>query len=172
MYFFITFSMFTTKSNCPVPFDQQPLNEYISLKKSFLFSWSMSTNKSFVVGILSSFIFLSVFFSIFLLVFTKISSLREFCLLNILLYNIVMFFLCFRLYLGWSYIVKRLMSATIFYEESGWYDGQVWIKTSDYLIQDRLIGAYQVMPFITRLKHLFLVIFCNLIIIYLFIFVF
>nr|YP_009398068.1 hypothetical protein [Gredgaria maugeana]ARW67254.1 hypothetical protein [Gredgaria maugeana] len=160
--------MFTTKSNCPVPFDQQPLNEYLSLKKSFLFSWSMSTNQSFIVGILSSFIFLSVFFSIFLVVFTDISSFRDFCLLNIVFSNVVMFFLFCRLYLGWSYIVKRLMSAIVFYEESGWYDGQVWIKTSDYLIQDRLIGSYQVIPFIIRLQYSCIIIFFCFIIIYLF----
>nr|YP_010851242.1 hypothetical protein Ycf36 [Aphanocladia delicatula]WGH14189.1 hypothetical protein Ycf36 [Aphanocladia delicatula] len=159
--------MFTNKSKCPVPFDQQPLNEYLSLKESLLFSWSMSTNKSFIVGSLFSFIFLSVFFSVFLIVFTDISSFRDFCLLNIIFSNIVMFFLFFRLYLGWSYIVKRLMSAIVFYEESGWYDGQVWIKTSDYLIQDRLIGSYQVIPFIIRLKYSYIVAFFCFITIYL-----
>lgn len=78
-----------------------------------------------------------------------------------------MFFIMMRLYLGWSYIVKRLLSATVFYEESGWYDGQVWIKNSDYLIQDRLIGLYQVIPFITRIKYSFLVIGVNFFLIYL-----
>ena len=30
------------------------------------------------------------------------------------------------------------MEATVPYEESGWYDGQVWIKPPEILIQDRL----------------------------------
>jgi hypothetical protein len=30
-----------------------------------------------------------------------------------------------RLYLGWAYIGNRLFSATVEYEETGWYDGQV-----------------------------------------------
>nr|WGH12805.1 hypothetical protein Ycf36 [Echinothamnion sp.] len=160
--------MFTSKSDCPVPFDQQPLNEYLALKKSFLFSFSMSTNSFFLFAVSCLFVLLSVFFSFLLAIFTEISNFGEFLLLDIVLSNIIIFVLFIRLYLGWSYIVKRLMSATIFYEESGWYDGQVWIKTSDYLIQDRLIGIYQVMPFILRIKYYCLSIICNLIIIFLF----
>ncbi|KAL5988160.1 hypothetical protein ACLOJK_035923 [Asimina triloba] len=33
-----------------------------------------------------------------------------------------------RIYLGWSYVGDRLLSAVIPYEESGWYDGQMWVK--------------------------------------------
>ena len=78
----------------------------------------------------------------------------------------ILFLILFRLYLGWSYIIKRLLSATVFYEESGWYDGQVWVKTSAYLMQDRLIGLYQIKPFIMRLKYTFLVIVLNFILSY------
>ena len=57
-----------------------------------------------------------------------------------------------RLYLGWSYVIDRLFSATIFYEESGWYDGQVWVKTPEMLIKDRLIGTHCVLPILQRVK--------------------
>ena len=30
-----------------------------------------------------------------------------------------------RIYLGWSYVGDRLLSAAVAYEETGWYDGQV-----------------------------------------------
>ena len=33
-----------------------------------------------------------------------------------------------RLYLGWNHVFKRLTSEKVEYEESGWYDGQVWMK--------------------------------------------
>ena len=46
------------------------------------------------------------------------------------------------------------MNATITYEESGWYDGQTWIKTNDILVQDRLVGLYEVFPIIQRLRLL------------------
>ena len=60
--------------------------------------------------------------------------------------------LCSRLYLGWQYIYSRLMEATVPYEESGWYDGQVWIKPPEVLLQDRLIGTYNVYPGLLRLQ--------------------
>jgi len=33
-----------------------------------------------------------------------------------------------RIYLGWSYVGDRLLSAVVPYEETGWYDGQMWVK--------------------------------------------
>nr|YP_009397664.1 hypothetical protein [Dipterosiphonia australica]ARW66850.1 hypothetical protein [Dipterosiphonia australica] len=164
--------MFSTKSDCPVPFNQQPLNEYLALKESFLFAWSVSSQRSFTFGFLYLAIFLFIFFSIFISLFTNLHSFLQFVLSDLFVVNLVLFILFIRLYLGWSYIIKRLMSATIFYEESGWYDGQVWIKTSDYLTQDRLIGLYQVMPFILRIKYIFFITWLNFFVIYLFNYIF
>nr|ARW60625.1 hypothetical protein [Polysiphonia sp.] len=164
--------MFSTKSNCPVPCDQQPLNEYVSLKKSFLFSWSVSSKKSFMFGLSLLFLLCFIFFCIFLETFGSIGELSQLFLLDLFISNLFIFFVLIRLYLGWSYVVKRLLSATVFYEESGWYDGQVWIKTYDYLMQDKLIGIYEVMPVILRIKYTCLLVCINLAIIYLFIFIF
>ena len=94
--------------------------------------------------------------------FSDFNTLQVF-LLSFAISNVVLILPFIRLYLGWSYIAKRLLSATIFYEESGWYDGQMWVKTSDYLMQDRLVGLYEVMPFIIRIRLTFLVLFLNLI---------
>ncbi len=49
----------------------------------------------------------------------------------------------------WSidYLVQQF-----FYEESGWYDGQIWIKTPEMLTKDRLIGTYYVIPLLKRIK--------------------
>lgn len=38
--------------------------------------------------------------------------------------------LVWRLYLGWQHVGDRLISATIEYEETGWYDGQVGVALS------------------------------------------
>jgi hypothetical protein len=54
------------------------------------------------------------------------------------------------------------MNASVNYEESGWYDGQTWIKTNEILIQDRLVGSYEVLPVLKRLK-LILVLNCVMI---------
>jgi hypothetical protein len=57
-----------------------------------------------------------------------------------------------RILLGWYYIRDRLQSDKVIYEESGWYDGQVWEKPPEVLTRDRLIVAYQVNPILQRLK--------------------
>lgn len=141
------------KSNCPVPFDQQPLNEYLSLKKNCLFSWSLSKMKIFIYGFLLIFGVLFLVMGSFLFTFVYNYSTFKMLFLNLLISSLILLCVFIRLYLGWSYIVKRLLSATIFYEESGWYDGQVWVKTPDYLTQDRLVGFYQIMPSLTRIKY-------------------
>lgn len=64
-------------------------------------------------------------------------------------------FLCLvllRLYLGWAYISSRLSDGTVFYEESGWYDGQTWSKPLEVQTQDRLVVTYEVQPLLKRLK--------------------
>nr|QCI07030.1 hypothetical protein [Haraldiophyllum bonnemaisonii] len=158
------------KKNCPVPFDQQPLNEYLSLKKSSLFLWSTYDTKDYSIVLLLLFLILFVFCGCFLfLFFINEINLYKIFIFDLLIVNIILFFICIRLYLGWSYIVKRLLSATVFYEESGWYDGQVWVKTVDSLMQDRLIGLYQIMPYIIRIRYTCLIV-CLSCLLYLFLY--
>jgi hypothetical protein len=66
-----------------------------------------------------------------------------------------------RLYLGWSYVRDRLKKDRIFYEESGWYDGQTWLKPRAMVDRDRLIVNYQIKPILQRLRNtcLFLAVF-------------
>lgn len=58
-----------------------------------------------------------------------------------------------RLYLGWSFVGNRLLSATVEYEETGWYDGQVWVKTPQVLMRDRLLNNYTVLPAMRRIRR-------------------
>nr|YP_009397254.1 hypothetical protein [Thuretia quercifolia]ARW66440.1 hypothetical protein [Thuretia quercifolia] len=151
------------KNNCPVPFAQQPLNEYLELRKSWLFSWSTYSIKSYLLTVIIMFLFLFLFFGlvIFFLLIDIMSIFRVF-LLDFVIVHLIFFFIFIRLYLGWSYVVKRLLSATVFYEESGWYDGQIWIKTAENLTRDRLIGLYQIVPFLSRIRYTCLVFFLNI----------
>jgi hypothetical protein len=61
-----------------------------------------------------------------------------------------------QLYFGWRYVCDRLQQETIFYEESGWFDGQLWRKPADILVRDRLIVTYQLKPCLQRLERVFL----------------
>ena len=56
------------------------------------------------------------------------------------------------IYNNWSYVRDRLLSATVEYEETGWYDGQVYVKDPEMLARDRLLGTYTVRPIVERLR--------------------
>jgi hypothetical protein len=140
---------------CPVPKHQRPLSEYNELKNSFGFSWTLENSTLFFKKIL-------VYLGAILLIVTclvivsfkwQYHPLESF--LWVIFTSVLIFTLwILRLYLAWSYIYDRLMNATITYEESGWYDGQTWIKTNEVLLQDRLVGTYEVFPILQRLQAL------------------
>ena len=138
---------------CPVPQIQRPINEYKALKNSFNFTWTLSESKYFFKNLSLLFLFLIGFCS---MVVTTNRNWEIYLVKSILEIFCSSLFLCFlilsRFYLAWSYIYKRLMNATVSYEESGWYDGQTWVKTSEILLQDKLIGTYELLPKINRLK--------------------
>ena len=50
------------------------------------------------------------------------------------------------------YIYKRLNSETIEYEESGWYDGQIWEKPIEWRSKDLLIAQHQIKPILNHLE--------------------
>ena len=142
-----------TDKKCPVPKDQRPLIEYINLKNSFEFNWMTQGAASFfrtLIAISSTINFILA--SILKYNTSTYDHLPEFLLKVDLSSTSILIFLILRFYLAWEYVCSRLYLATINYEESGWYDGQTWIKTADSLLQDRLIITYEVLPVIKRLK--------------------
>ena len=137
--------------NCPVPKDQQPTNEFIELSKSKIFTWPKS-KKAF------SFILLKFWIGTFF-IFVVISSGSVYFETATLRYILLSFFsslslpflFSIRLYLGWNHIFKRLTSEKVEYEESGWYDGQIWIKPVKLKEQESLIALLEVKPILKNL---------------------
>jgi hypothetical protein len=157
-------------SECPVPIDQRPMNEYNSLKASMFFFWTTKSLKSYIQNIMLFSI--PVYLLTYLLINTSIHNSE--LPLNEILYTIafgsVLIGLSFlRVYLGWIYVYDRLINASVSYEESGWYDGQTWIKSPADIIQDKLIAKYKLLPIIHRIKGSLIIFFstCALMLIYL-----
>ncbi len=143
---------------CPVPKYQRPLTEYNDLKNSFTFSWTKEKSYPFNKTLLVFFIILVFFTSIVVINShepekNKITSFLQITSSSLGIFNLWIL----RLYLAWKYIYDRLMNATVSYEESGWYDGQTWVKTNEVLIQDRLVGTYEVLPILNRLRTVILI---------------
>lgn len=142
---------------CPVPKEQRPLNEYQKIKESHNFTWCIKGKDVYVKSLFYMFISSFILSSLLLIVSSfSFTNIKYFFIYSLIGAIISMIFLCLRLYLGWNYIYNRLMEATVPYEESGWYDGQIWIKPPEVLIQDRLIGTYEIYPGLSRL-HLTLI---------------
>ena len=136
---------------CPVPKDQQPTNEFIELSKSKIFSWPKS-KKSF------SFILFKFWLATFI-IFIVISSGSIYFKTSTLKYILLSLFsslslpllISIRLYLGWNHIFKRLTSEKVEYEESGWYDGQIWTKPVNLKEKESLIASIEVKPILKNL---------------------
>ncbi len=139
--------------NCPVPKDQQPTNEFIELSKSKIFSLPKS-KKTFSLILIKYWVFTFI-------LFLAISSGSVYFETSTLKYILLSFFsslsfpllFSLRLYLGWNHIFKRLTSEKIEYEESGWYDGQIWIKPINLKEKESLIALLEVKPILNNLKQ-------------------
>jgi hypothetical protein len=134
--------------SCPVPAEQQPLNEYLALKESFFFSWATLSIWQYL-RILGWWIFSGPIAA------SSFPPKRSFFLFfswGSLGATIGLLLPLVQLFLGWSYIRNRLQSEKVLYEESGWYDGQTWQKPESDLVKERLIVSYEVQPIMLKLK--------------------
>jgi hypothetical protein len=138
---------------CPVPTEQQPINEYEQLKESWFFSWPTLTTFHYVRKLSWVWFWgLLIAAPISAASFPPAKVLVQFIISSAGGAGLFVIFVLIRLYLGWSYVGSRLENDQVFYEESGWYDGQTWLKPASVLNRDRLIVAYQVQPILARLQ--------------------
>jgi len=147
-----------SQSKCPVPRDQQPTNEFIELSRSIIFSWP-KTKKLLILVLIK---FWASGFVLFLLissgsVYFK-TSLLKYTLLSLFSSLSIPLLISIRLYLGWNHVFKRLTSEKVEYEESGWYDGQVWIKPLFLKEKESLIATIEVKPILKNLIQIFSII--------------
>ncbi|KAE8695956.1 subtilisin-like protease-like isoform 1 [Hibiscus syriacus] len=138
-----------------VPFEQRPVNEYSSLKDGPLYSWGeLGPGQFFLrLGGLWLVTFTVLGAPIAASSFNPSREPLRFVLAagtgTLFLVSLIVL----RIYLGWSYVGDRLLSAVIPYEETGWYDGQMWVKPPEVLARDRLLGSYKVKPVVKLLKQ-------------------
>ena len=148
-----------SNSKCPVPKEQQPTNEFLELSNSKVFALA-KTSKKFSIILISTWL-------ISFLIFLIISSGSTYFHTYLLRYIFLSFFgslsvpllITIRLLLGWNHIYKRLTSEIIEYEESGWYDGQIWIKPIELIEKESLIASIEVKPILKKIKQVASIIF-------------
>lgn len=143
-------------ARCPVPPEQQPLNEYEAMREAWLFRWATLPWPSYLLrlGVIWA-IAISLTGPVAATSFPPHKGAIQFALSAAGGAAAFVVLVLLRLYSGWRYVQNRLNRATVIYEESGWYDGQEWTKHEEMLTRDRLVANYQVQPLIDRLHQTF-----------------
>ncbi|MBL1209556.1 CGLD27 family protein [Geminocystis sp. GBBB08] len=145
---------------CPVPPEQQPVNEYQELAQSWFFRWVTLSKWQFAFKLIQIWVLsLIICAPISAASFLPQEACLPFLLSSGLGASLFFTFALIRLYLGWSYIGDRLKKTKIVYEESSWYDGQIWEKPLEFYQRDQLIFQYQVQPILRRLNKSLILLF-------------
>jgi len=137
----------------PVPNEQRPINQYIELRNLFIFSWA--TEGYFKLNrnlILSWFISLPLFIIIETGSYYLRNDIIKLISISFTSCTLIPLLILFRQYLGWNYILMRLSSKYISYEESDWHDGQTWQKPETWKLRDLLIANNEVTPILNTLR--------------------
>ncbi len=139
---------------CPVPLEQQPLQEFLSMKRSWFFKWPIEPKNSLRRKLIISWLLFLPFVLIIFNGSTTLSSNHLELMITSYFASVTLpFLLLLRQYISWKYILNRLMSDSVVYEESGWYDGQIWLKPDSYRDKESLIGQLEVLPLVTILSR-------------------
>jgi hypothetical protein len=138
---------------CPVAPEQLPLEEYRQMERSWFFRWPARGALALARSLLLSWL---VALPIGLIVASGSWSLRHhpprLAVAALTVTLVLPLLLLVRQWLGWSRLHHRLSSERVEYEESGWYDGQVWEKPLAWRQRDLLVASHQVTPVLGRLR--------------------
>ena len=140
---------------CPVPRDQRPASQYEELRDGALTSWPGLGVGPYVRRVLALFTFFYVViaYPIACGSYDPNTQFVEACVSACVGASGATAAMTLSAYNGWSYVRDRLLSATVEYEETGWYDGQVYVKDPEMLARDRLLGTYEVRPVVETLRR-------------------
>ena len=136
---------------CPVPKDQRPASQLAELQDSLLLGWGGEELPGYVAR-LGAFFYFTLAYPIASYSYDPSTQPVEavVCAMTGSFVAVAVFALL--IYNNWSYVRDRLLSATVEYEETGWYDGQTYVKDPEMLARDRLLGTYVVRPIVERLR--------------------
>jgi len=140
--------------SCPVPPEQRPLEEFEQLSRSWFFSWPAGETPHLRRALGISWLML---LPISTLVASGSWPLRHdpprLVAAGAVAALVLPLLLLMRQWLGWTYVMKRLLAETVDYEESGWYDGQTWEKPLSWRGRELLVARYEVRPILGRLSR-------------------
>ena len=143
-------------TRCPVPAEQLPIREYEDMREAWFYSWRARGFRGYIVpGLVVWGVSWRVSGPIAAVSFAPDHFLNKFLVSAALGALVIPTLTLLQLYVGWSHVGHRLRIRDLPYEESGWYDGQIWTKPDDIYNRDCLIVDYQIKPILNRLRKTF-----------------
>ncbi|MEN9387967.1 MAG: hypothetical protein RLZZ255_943 [Cyanobacteriota bacterium] len=143
-----------SRTVCPVPREQRPLEQYKELQASWFFVWPHNGVRSLATPLIRAWL---IVLPLTMLVASGSVPLRhnlpQLVVAGAVAGLVVPMLLLLRQWLGWTTLQRRLMATSVEYEESGWYDGQVWEKPVEWRQQDLLVANHEVKPVLWRLQQ-------------------
>ena len=140
--------------SCPVPPEQRPLEEVLQLTESWFFSWPAGDVPRLKRSLLISWLLM---LPVCTLVASGSWTLKadppRLVVAGAVAALVLPLLLLMRQWLGWTYVMKRLLAENVEYEESGWYDGQIWEKPQSWRNRDLLVARHEVRPILGRLSR-------------------
>ncbi len=140
--------------SCPVPPEQRPLEEFLQLTESWFFSWPAGDVPRLKRSLLISWLLM---LPVCTLVASGSWTLKadppRLVVAGAVAALVLPLLLLMRQWLGWTYVMKRLLAENVEYEESGWYDGQIWEKPQSWRNRDLLVARHEVRPILGRLSR-------------------
>ena len=139
---------------CPVPREQRPLEQYKELQASWFFVWPHNGARGLATPLIRAWL---IVLPLTMLVASGSVPLRHnlprLVIAGAVAGLVLPLLLLVRQWLGWTNLQRRLMATAVEYEESGWYDGQVWEKPVEWRQQDLLVANHEVKPVLWRLQQ-------------------
>jgi len=136
---------------CPIPEDQKPINEYISLKENNLTNWITLVRKKYLGTLFQ--LFLTLFLICLTFTFDGIESINQLIatfeqtsFFSLAILNFVLIYILS----NWKQVDNRFNTSRLIYEEGSWYTSEIWEKPISLIKNDKLISTQILQPIVLR----------------------
>jgi len=142
---------------CPVPDEQKPITEYISLKENPLTNWTTLSKIKYQNKLLKFLLYNFIFIGFFTVnnILSDINNLIDWFFINTLISLNLLLFLLLIVIFRWKQTQNRFKQTRLIYEEGSWYDSQIWEKPFLIIKNDKLISTQKIEPIVQRLSQTF-----------------
>ena len=148
---------------CPIPEDQKPINEYISLKENNLTNWITLVKRKYFGTLFQ------IFFTFFLICLTftfdgiesinqLLTTFQQTSFFSLAMLNFVLIYILS----NWKQVDNRFNTSRLIYEEGSWYTSEIWEKPISLIKNDKLISTQILQPIVLRNFQFIVVLACGI----------